>query len=69
MSKKKRDWTWRVTSSKANGIELQFGPELSEAPFSDDQKLHVLGKALINLGTRLLGSSVSDDGDDEWEGE
>jgi hypothetical protein len=60
------DFVWRVTSTEEEGITLAFGPELSEAPYSDEAKLHILGKALINLGTRLMGSTTSED-DDDWD--
>lgn len=59
------DYTWRVTSSEAEGIQLEFGPKLADAPFDDDAKLQVLGKALVNLGTRLLTSTVNED--DQWD--
>lgn len=61
---KKKDYTWRVTNS-AGDVQISFGPKLSEAPFSDDAKIHILGKALIKLGTSLLTSTTGDeDGDD-----
>jgi hypothetical protein len=60
------DFIWRVTSTEGD-VTLAFGPKLSEAPYSDEAKLHFLGKALINLGTRLMGSTTSED-DDDWDG-
>lgn len=66
MAKKKTpDYLWRVTSTEG-GVSLDLGPELSDAPYDDDAKLHVVGEALIRLGTRLMGSTIRED-DDEWE--
>jgi hypothetical protein len=62
------DYVWQVTKEEEGGINVAFGPKLSEAGYNDDTKLHVLGKALIQLGTQLMGSTVSDD-DDEWDDE
>lgn len=66
MGKKKDEYIWRVTKAEDGGITVAFGPKLSEAGFDDDSKLHVLGKALIGLGTQLMGSSVRDD-EDDWD--
>lgn len=62
---KKSEHIWRVTKEEGGGINVEFGPKLSDAGFDDDAKLHVLGKALIQLGTQLMGSTVRDD--DEWD--
>lgn len=71
MAKKQpaNDFVWIVVMTKDDGIKLEFGPELSDAPMSDDAKIHALGKSLIGLGTRLMGSSAreDDDLDDDWD--
>lgn len=70
MSKKKDAYIWRVTKAEDGGVNVAFGPKLSEAGFDDDAKLHALGKGLISLGTQLMGSTVRDDEDDiddDWE--
>lgn len=61
------DFIWRVTKNEEGGIDLAFGPKLSEAGFDDNSKIHLVGKALIQIGTQLMGSSVRDDDDDEWD--
>lgn len=60
------DLVWSVAMRTGAGVQIEFGPKVSDAPHSDDAKLHILGKALIGLGTRLMGSSINDD-DDEWD--
>lgn len=62
MSKKgKNSYIWRLTNSEDEGIVIAFGPELSEAPYSDEQKLDVLGRALVKVGMGLMGATTGDD--------
>lgn len=63
---KKKNYVWRVTNS-GDGIDLAFGPELSEAPYSDDAKVQMLGKALIKIGTQLMTSTTGEDDDEYYD--
>ena len=61
------NFLFRVTY--ANGWTIEEGKEIADKPLPDDAKLHALGEMLINLGTRLLKSTVGewDEVDDDYE--
>lgn len=57
-------FTWRVTLPDHDGINIQAGKKLSK--FTTETQLYIIGKSLIDLGTRLLTSTASDDNEAEW---
>lgn len=67
MTEQQTDYAFRITYSKEGGWDLNFGPETAD--LTDNAKLYLAGKMLIDLGSRLLTSEVSDDDDDEWKDE
>lgn len=58
------DFTWRVTMSRSEEgkpeVALEFGAELTEFPADDETKVCIIGKSLIQLGTRFMGASVGE---------
>lgn len=57
-----KDFIWRVTKT-SEGINLTTGEAL--AGFDRTATVQLIGKALIGLGTTLMGSTVADEDDDE----
>lgn len=58
---------WSVAFNEVGEMNVTFGPKLSAAGFTDDTKLQILGRSLVQLGTRLLTSTVVEDGLDDEE--
>lgn len=55
------DYAIQVTLTKGEGWNVGIGTQFEVPALDDNSKLKVVGEMLINLGTRLMGSEVSEE--------